>query len=121
MARLELIETDLDYDYRKISVLGELDLAVAGQLEEAIGKAAAAVGLLIDLSSCDFIDSMAIALFLRANREREGKGQRFALVAPHGQAERVLGLTGLNENGLVFAKVGSALATLEARDRSDSR
>jgi hypothetical protein len=77
MAQLEPIETDLDCGYRKISVVGELDLAVS--------------------------------LSLRTNRERQETGKRFALVAPHGQVERVLGLTGLRENGLTFADVGSAL------------
>lgn len=120
MGQLELIETDLEYGYRKISVVGELDLAVVGQLEEAIGRAAGAVGLLIDLSSCDFIDSMTIALFLRTNRKRNEKGQRFALVGPHEQVARVLGLTGLSENGLVFPSVSAALAALEANDSADA-
>lgn len=108
MAQLELIETDLDQGCRRISVAGELDLAVAAQLEEAIGRATDSVDLLIDLSDCDFIDSTAVALFVRTDRDRRADGRSFALVAPHDQVERVLGLTGLDDDGLVFGDLDSA-------------
>jgi anti-anti-sigma factor len=107
---LALHETDLQPGCREIRVLGELDLAVAPELEEAIERAAEYDQVVISLEECEFLDSSGIAVIVRAHQERESGGRRLAVCAPDGQVQRVLDLTGLSENGLVFENAAAALA-----------
>ncbi|HVS99833.1 MAG TPA: STAS domain-containing protein [Solirubrobacterales bacterium] len=93
-----------------ITVAGELDLAVADQLEAAIDRVAADAVVLVDLEPCEFIDSTAIALFVAARRRRRADGRQLAILRPTDQVKRVLELTGLTDNGLVFESVGDAVA-----------
>jgi anti-anti-sigma factor len=71
MSILKLTEHRLTPDALEIEVDGELDLSVAGQLQEAI-DGAGSVATLIDLTRCTFIDSTGIAVILRANQLRDG-------------------------------------------------
>ena len=83
-----------------IAVEGELDMNTAPDLERELeGPAGAApTPLLIDLSSCEFIDSTGIALILRAWQGRDGDGNgRIALCGIGHQVKRVLDITGLEK------------------------
>src|SRR6476469_362763 len=65
-SRFALTETKIESGCREIAVRGELDLAVCDRLQQAI--AAGQEGqVLIDLGACQFIDSTAIAVILRAH------------------------------------------------------
>lgn len=60
--------------------------------------AAAQTPLLIDLGSCEFIDSTGIALIVRSWQALDGDGSgRFALCGIGHQVKRVLNITGLEE------------------------
>jgi anti-sigma B factor antagonist len=95
---------------RQIRVEGELDLAVAGQLEDALARAAAECKeVLIGLEGCEFIDSTGIAVIVHAHSQLAGQGGRLAVYAPSHQVLRVLAVTGLTSDGLVFESVEEAL------------
>ncbi len=98
---------------RDIQIEGELDLAVAGQLDEVLSAAVAECDrVLVGLESCAFIDSSGIAVILRAHNRMEEDGRRLAVYGPSDQVLRVLSMTGLTANGLVFDSAEEALAGL---------
>lgn len=113
MQRFNVTEQDLQPGYRDIKIEGELDLAVAGQLDEILAKAIADCSrILVGLERCDFIDSSGIAVILRAHNRMESDGNRLAVYAPTDQVLRVLSMTGLTANGLVFDSVEEAMAAI---------
>jgi anti-anti-sigma factor len=93
-----------------IRVIGELDLAVADQLRDAIERSHAAE-ILISLEDCEFIDSSGIAVILRAHHAAAngGGGGRVVMHSPRRQVLRVLEISGLASNGLVFESREAAL------------
>jgi anti-anti-sigma factor len=109
MPGFNLSERQISSDCREISVEGELDLAVAGRLEEAIARSHGEQTL-IDLTDCEFIDSTGIAVIVRARRERaRDGGGRLVVHSPGDPVLRVLEITGLTGVGLVFASREEAL------------
>lgn len=104
-----ITESDLETGQREIQVEGQLDLAVADQLGEAIGRSPSKQTL-IDLTDCDFIDSTGLAVIVRANQRAKETGYRVVVHSPSDQVLRLLEITGLTANGLVFASREEALA-----------
>jgi anti-anti-sigma factor len=98
-----------------IAVEGELDMNTAADLERELEGAARAAGapLLIDLGSCEFIDSTGIALLVRSRQELKGDGN-FAICGPSAQVKRVLDVTGLQETIPTHPSREEALARLRA-------
>jgi anti-sigma B factor antagonist len=94
---------------RELRVEGELDLAVADRLEDAL-DGIDAKRVLIDLGACDFIDSTGIAVIVRADQRARKNGSRVAIHSPSAQVLRLLTLSGLTENGLVFEDRDRALS-----------
>jgi len=96
-----------------VQVEGELDLAVAGELDEVLSAAVAeSERVLVGLERCGFIDSSGIAVILRAHNRMEEEGRRLAVYAPVDQVLRIFSMTGLTSNGLVFDSAEQALAAL---------
>jgi anti-sigma B factor antagonist len=115
MQRFKVATRDLQPGIRDVRIEGELDLAVAGQLDEVLTTAVAECRqVLVGLERCDFIDSSGIAVILRAHNRMEEEGNRLVVYAPTAQVERVLSMTGLTSNGLVFDSAEQALAALGA-------
>ena len=115
MQRFKVSERDLENGARDIQVEGELDLAVAGRLDEVLAKACEQCEqVLVGLERCDFIDSSGIAVILRAHNRMQEDGNRLVVYAPTAQVLRVLSMTGLTSNGLVFDSAEQALAALNA-------
>jgi len=113
MQRFKITEKDLHPGCRDIQVEGELDLAVAGQLDEVLTTAVSECSrVLVGLERCAFIDSSGIAVILRAHSRMEEEGNRLAVYAPTDQVQRVLSMTGLTSNGLVFDSAEEAIAAL---------
>lgn len=109
----KLIERDLRPEWREFQVEGELDLAVVDQLVEGLARAGTECRyLLIGLGSCEFIDSTGIAAIVRAHNQFAERGGRVAVYAPSDQVLRVLSVTGLTSNGLVFQSADEALSAL---------
>jgi anti-anti-sigma factor len=114
MQRFNVTTSDPQTGCRDIQIEGELDLAVTGQLDEVLNAAVAECDcVLVGLKSCTFIDSSGIAVILRAHNRMEEDGNRLAVYAPTDQVLRVLSMTGLTANGLVFDSAEQALAALE--------
>jgi anti-anti-sigma factor len=108
-ASFKLVEEEISPEACEIRIEGELDLAVADQLVDAISSRSALL-VLIDLGSCDFIDSTGIAVIVRADRERSKRGGRVVVHSPGGQVRRVLTVTGLVDHDVVFSDRTAALA-----------
>jgi anti-anti-sigma factor len=93
-----------------IEVRGELDLAVAEQLTQALGSAGGHRVVLVELAHCDFVDSAAIEAILQAERLLALEGGRIAVVGAKSQVLRFLTVLGLTDRGLVFSVAADALA-----------
>jgi len=109
----DLSEREPQPDCREIRVSGELDLAVADQLDEALQRACRdSSQVLVSLEDCEFIDSSGIAVIIAAYRRLLADGGQLAVYGSGNQVHRVLAVTGLTENDLVFADLDGALAGL---------
>jgi anti-sigma B factor antagonist len=114
MQTFRLVERSLRPSGHEIQVEGEIDLAVADQLKEALEKAAAEHDqILIGLQRCEFIDSTAIAVIVFAHNEMATRGKRVAVYGAGGQVLRILSMTGLTQNGLIFENADDALLASE--------
>ena len=102
------------------TVNGELDLNTAPQLDKPLEQALSANGdasVLIDLSSCEFIDSTGIALIVRAwqrvDRDAGGEGDgRLVICCSNDQVQRLLKITGVESSISMHGDRDSALAEL---------
>lgn len=79
-----------------IQVEGDLDLATAPQLEEALVRAGFGGRLIIDLAGCSFLDSSAVRVLVSAVRDSEAASGSLALVAPDSGILRVLEISAVN-------------------------
>lgn len=85
-----------------IGVAGELDLATAPKLQEALAQAIADSGeVLIDFSRCTFIDSTGLSAIVAAARRLDEDGRRLAITALRGQPLNVFGIAGLTGTTLI--------------------
>jgi anti-sigma B factor antagonist len=92
-----------------IALTGELDLAFAEQVQEAIAAVPGKADLLIDLSACEFLDSTGLALLINARKEFAEAGRRLILCAPGPQVARLLEVTGLDREEIVRPSLDDAL------------
>jgi anti-anti-sigma factor len=114
-----LTEQQVDDRTREIGVAGELDLAVANQLDQVLERTTTR-RILIDLSACDFIDSSGIAVILRANLAAQRRDNRILVHSANEAVQRTLAITGLLDAGLVFASREEAMAQPVPGDDSPS-
>lgn len=112
---LRLTEHAIDDQTAEIGVEGELDLAVADQLDRLLAGAEAR-WVLVDLSACEFLDSTGIAVILRADKDARRQGGGVFLHSARGQVQRILFVAGLTETYLVLADRTQALARAERGD-----
>jgi anti-sigma B factor antagonist len=110
MQAFRLIEKELDDGRCEVRVEGELDLAVAGQLSEMLASSDGEL-VAIDLAACEFIDSTGLAIIVQASEAAAKDGRRVVVHSPTAQVLRVLTVTGLTANGLVFASREEACAS----------
>ncbi len=81
----------------EIRLVGEFDLAAAADLSrELLGGLTAAKSVVVDMSEVTFIDSSALAVFVRSYKFAAEKGTTFRLVNASGHSARVLVITGLD-------------------------
>jgi len=113
MQQFNVTERDLQPGCKDVQISGELDLAVSGQLDEVLaGAAEQCERILVGLQRCEFIDSSGIAVILRAHHRLEAEGGKLAVYGPSDQVMRVLSMTGLTANGLVFDSADEALSAI---------
>lgn len=91
-----------------VALEGELDLATAQVVVDAVGWAASHPGpapLVLDLRALDFLDSTGVRTLVEASRECQDSGRGFALLSPTGAVRRILELTRLSERFAVVDDV----------------
>jgi anti-anti-sigma factor len=105
-------ERELGPRSRELAIDGELDLAVAGKLRAALDRAQrdGCEQILVRLDGCQFIDSTGIAVIVQAHRALAEGGGRLVTYGAADQVKRVLTVSGLTANGLVFDSMEEALA-----------
>jgi len=94
-----------------IAPLGDLDVATVASFEETLTEAAERTvdGVIVDLSSVDFIDSSGLGVIIGFNERLRQERRSLAVVAPRGTAAAVLlTLTGLRRTLAVFESRGAA-------------
>jgi anti-anti-sigma factor len=96
--------------HRVIQVRGELGLPDVERLEEILDATEPDEGVVVGLGLCGFIDSIALAALMRAHNRFAEDGRRLVIAAPTTQVRRVLQISGLEIDGLVFDSVDEALA-----------
>jgi anti-anti-sigma factor len=115
-APFEVKVGDLEHGVRTISVRGELDLSTAPELEGPLAQAleSGEASILIDLSSCEFIDSTGIALIVRAWQRLDANqdGRSLVICSHNEQVRRVLEITGLELSIPVHGTRDEALAAM---------
>lgn len=82
-----------------ISASGEVDMASAPLLWDRLSAAIPEVKarLVVDLSQTTFIDSSALAVFVRAQKRLRPAGADLVLRAPNKAAQTILSITGLDQ------------------------
>jgi len=97
-----------------VAVKGEVDIADARALEDALQKAIiTSVGaFVIDLSDLEFIDSSGLHVLHRARDLLGREDRQLAVVCPYGPVRRVFELSGLSELFTLFATREDAAAAL---------
>lgn len=93
LAEIELLDED---GVRIVAVTGELDISNVGVLEQAGFSASnETLGVLVDLSGTDYIDSSTVGLLFRLREGLRRRGQLLCLTStPGSSAHRVLELAG---------------------------
>jgi anti-anti-sigma factor len=83
-----------------LRLLGELDLASAPLLQEAIesAQADAAQLLVLDVDDLEFIDSTGLRIILAAHEHAQEEGQMLALTRGSQQVKRLMSITRAGEH-----------------------
>ncbi len=96
-------------------VTGELDLAGAPQTGERIAEAVptSARGLVVDMSTLEFIDSSGVAMLFGLVRRLSSRRQELRVVAPRGRpVARVLEIVEFERAAPIRADVEAAVAEI---------
>jgi anti-anti-sigma factor len=100
-------------------VEGELDLASAGRLRDALSGPLddGAGGIVFDLARCSFVDSSGLAVLMEAHRSLSATSRGgVAIVAPGAQPRRLLELTATDGHLEVFESRDEAEAAIGGKD-----
>jgi anti-anti-sigma factor len=97
-----------------VEVLGDLDLATAPQLAEAITQGlstqAAAVAVIVDLTNLDFLACAGMAVIIRG-KASAGTSVWFAIAAEGPSTSRPMKIVGLDREIDLYPTVDAALAS----------
>ncbi|OBF24966.1 STAS domain-containing protein [Mycobacterium sp. ACS4331] len=99
-----------------LSVRGDIDLATAPALQEAVDGVLSEdpPALVLDLSEVDFLGSVGMTILVSAH-EAFGRTHRFAVVADGPGTSRPLQLTKLDEIIPIVATLTEAMTTVRGR------
>ncbi|WP_158566956.1 STAS domain-containing protein [Actinomadura craniellae] len=98
-----------------VRIGGELDLATAATLDDAVGQAVSLVeppNVIIDLGDLTFCDSTGLDAFIRAARSVEALGGRMILTDVPPVCTKILRITGLDRFFTIRAGTAEALDEL---------
>lgn len=98
-------------DTRVVAVAGDLDMYTAPPFEQQILDALAngTARIVVDLSGCEFLDSTALAILIRARKRLGNQEQRLVLVATDHNIVKVFQITGLDRVFTIVPTRASAL------------
>ena len=105
-----------------LRVAGDIDCSTSPAFDEALREAFALDGrVLIDLSSCSYIDSGGLGVILTALKEVRGRGW-LGVISPNSNVRRLLEICGLlgEESLLVFADEEQAARIVAAQKQGNS-
>jgi anti-sigma B factor antagonist len=92
-----------------VTVSGELDIATAPQLADALSEALRdCVAVILDLSELEFMDSVGLQTILSANARLADVGCRLVLIAGGHQVQRIFEITG-TQHRLEFVSAPDAV------------
>jgi anti-sigma B factor antagonist len=96
--RFEVLVVTQDDGAVVVSVQGEIDVANAPRLWDALDEAIRTTTprLVIDLHDTVFVDSAALTVFVRAFKRLRHQGAELVLHSPRANARKVLNITGLD-------------------------
>jgi anti-sigma B factor antagonist len=82
-----------------VTVEGQVDLATAPQLAQALAQAqdGTVTQIVIDLTAVDFLDSVGVRVLVEAAREADQAGVSLIVQGAAGWVARVLEITGVDE------------------------
>lgn len=100
-----------------LSVAGELDMASAPRLRDAVDTVAATSGpqIVLDLHAVTFCDCRGLAAFAAAHTRCTARGGWLALASPPPQLVRILSLTGLMARMPVYPTLTATVDTIPAQ------
>jgi anti-anti-sigma factor len=84
-------------DVLVVSPTGELDMATAPELEEAIERAQGGSAIVVDLRELTFIDSTGIRALVQVYAAGQNGHSTVSFVRGQGQVQRVLELAGVEQ------------------------
>lgn len=91
-------------------VTGDLDLATAPRVEEALSSATTGRRVVVDLETCTFLDSSGLRVLSSAARALEEAGGRLDLVVAAGSdITRALEITGMDTLARIHPSLDAAL------------
>jgi len=95
-----------------VSLSGELDMASADVLQQAIEgeKLSAETMVVLDLQQLQFVDSTGLRIILMALERCRERGQKFAITPGSPQVQRLLSVTGVAEHLPTIAVADEVLA-----------
>jgi len=94
-----------------LAVSGEIDLATAPDLQQALAAASGAEHVVADLSAVTFMDSTGLRVLISAHEAASTAGHKLSLVAPEGMVTKVLRITGVDRELNVFGSLSDALGS----------
>jgi anti-sigma B factor antagonist len=94
------IHTESQAPDARLTVVGELDLATAPRLQEAVQShlAQGASSIVIDLGRLTFVDSSGLRLFIVLSDRANVEGWSLGLTRPPAESLSVFQITGAEEN-----------------------
>jgi anti-sigma B factor antagonist len=95
-----------------LAASGEVDIATAPELREAVDAvlASGALDVWLDVSAVTFMDSTGVRALLDTRDALSGTGRTFAVICPPGPVRRVIQIAGLEGSLPLFADRASAHA-----------
>jgi anti-anti-sigma factor len=108
------VERRLDGGVGEVSLAGELDIATASDLEQAVAGllAGSPRAIIVDLAELVFIDSTGIKLLLQLDGRCRECDVRFSLTEGSAPVQRLFSLTQVHEHLEVFSDCEAARAAL---------
>jgi anti-sigma B factor antagonist len=106
------IELRHDADRLIVRLDGELDMASAPSLQEALERTEPEAGatLVLDVQQLSFIDSTGLRVILWARERCQDRGRAFALTPGSPQVQRLLAISGAGEYLRIIDRADEILA-----------